>query len=124
MKKEIIAIAILIIIPVAAVLNLNYINKVTHGLMAELDEAKECMSSGNVEEAEKLVSESLQKWLAKDQYAELYLRHDEVSHVTTSYFQLLAGVERRDATPAMFEAVVESLDGLAEIEHPKLSSIF
>lgn len=124
MKKEMIAIAILIIIPIAAIFNLRYVDKVTDELISEIGEAKELMASGDSDEAEKLVSQSLEKWLSKEQYAELYLRHDEVGDVTTSYYNLLAGVQSKDATPAMFDAVKEDLAGMAQIEHPKLSSIF
>lgn len=54
MKREIIAVIILIIIPIAAFVNVRYFTKTTDSLIAEIDAAESQAYSGDMEGAKKV----------------------------------------------------------------------
>lgn len=124
MKREIIAVIILIIIPIAAFVNVRYFTKTTDSLIAEIDTAESQAYSGDMEGAKKSVEESLQTWISKESYVHVFMTHDSLEGTTEAYYTLLAGIQSGDAQPALFDTVRASLRSIREIERLKISSIF
>lgn len=124
MKREIIALAVLLIIPVAAYLNVSYFTNSVVSLIAEIDTAEIQTYAEDMAGAEKTVEESLQKWLSKKFYVHVFMTHDSLVGATDSYYILLSEIQSGDAQPAHFETLRGNLRSLTEIEHFKLSSLF
>lgn len=124
MKKELIAAAILILIAIGGIINISIVRKTTETITGEIDTAEKLLLGGDESGAEKAVLDSLDKWLKRDKYSHIMLRHDDVDNVTEAYYELLAGLRSDMEAPALFASLNERIERLAETEYPKLSSIF
>lgn len=124
MKKEIAAICVLIFIVALSLLNIRYITRETASLEDEIRTAQNEHSLGLDQDAEITVRRSLAQWLANEKYSHIMLRHDDVDSVTEAYYDLLEDMENGQCVPAQFEKVCSQIEKLAEIQKPKLSSVF
>lgn len=124
MTKELVAALILIAIPISAVINIRYIDRTTDHLMEQIDKASEQSLSGDTESASETIEDAYSEWQSHDRYAHIMLRHDEVEGVSESFAELRAELQGDGACPAHFDALIERLSGLLEMEQPSLESIF
>ncbi|NCC67898.1 MAG: DUF4363 family protein [Clostridia bacterium] len=124
MKKELVAATILVLIAVCGIINISVVIKTTGTLIGEIEQAEKLLFSGDKTGAEKAVGASLEEWLKRDKYSHIMLRHDDVDNVTEAYYELLTGIQSGAEARALFASLNERLERLAEIEQPKLSSIF
>lgn len=123
MIKEYIALAILIAIPIAAFINIGYIQRNTDSLMEQIDIASEQMLSDDMENAAETIENAYTEWQSHDRYAHIMLRHEEVETVSESFTRLRSELQVGDASPALLEALREKLKGLLEMEIPTFESV-
>lgn len=123
MIKEYIALAILIAIPIAAFINIGYIQRNTDSLMEQIDIASEQMLSDDMENAAETIENAYTEWQSHDRYAHIMLRHEEVEAVSESFTRLRSELQVGDASPALLEALREKLKGLLEMEIPTFESV-
>lgn len=124
MTKEFIAVAILIVIPIVAFINIGYINRTTNTLMDQIDTASEQMLSDDIDSAVETINNAYEEWKSHDRYAHIMLRHDEVEAVSETFSELQAELHGDDTSPALFNELKEKLRGLLEMELPSLESVF
>jgi hypothetical protein len=124
LKKELVAAAILVLIAVCGIINIFVAKKTSDTLICEIEQAEKLLFSGDKTGAEKAVSASLEEWLKQDKYSHIMLRHDDVDNVTEAYYELLTGIQSGAEARALFSSLNERIMRLAEIEYPRLSSIF
>ncbi|NLW64798.1 MAG: DUF4363 family protein [Clostridiales bacterium] len=123
MTKELVAAAILILIPIAAFINIGYIERTTDYLMEQIDSASEQMLSGDTDSASETLENAYAEWQSHDRYAHIMLRHDEVVAVSEAFSDLRSELQGGDASPVLFEALRERLRGLLEMELPSFESV-
>lgn len=123
MTKELIAAAILIAIPIAAFININYIERNTDSIMEQIDIAYEQMLSDDMEGAAETIESAYSKWQSHDRYAHIMLRHEEVEVVSEAFNKLRSELQVGDASPSLLEALKEKLKGLLDMEIPTFESV-
>lgn len=125
MKREMVAVGILVLILAASLVNIWFVDSRTEYLSSQIAQAGELADQGDTEEAEKILKASLKDWQALDNYVHIMLRHDEIDPITDEYYSLLDELESNgDSTSASFETLRSRLHELAEIEHLTFASIF
>lgn len=124
MKKEIIAVIILVVLLVLAFINGNILEKKTVELAENVTKAEKIYNDGDTEGAKRLVKEALQAWIDWEEYTHIVLRHSEIELVVEGFQNLLGELEREErATPTDFERVRMMLDGIAKAEQLRWGSV-
>lgn len=125
MKKEFIALAVVLAILTFSIINAAYVRGCAEEFSADIQNAQRIYDSGDAEKAADAVSDSLSGWLQWHKYAHIMLRHSEVDDVTESYYELLADLQNSDdkVTPASFGMVEQKLRNIADMEQMTIGSI-
>lgn len=126
MKKELCAVCLLIIIFVAGLMNIHYINQLTDDLKNLVNEATNDALQGRWESAEKRGEEAVRKWGENDPYTHIVLRHGEIDQTTDSFYDLLEVIYSKDigGVKGASQAVNAHLNSIASMEQVKFGSIF
>ncbi len=125
MKREFVALAVVLAILTASIVNGHYVERRTSEFSHDLHIAQELYDSGAREEATTKVSDSLKGWLKWKSYAHIMLRHSEVDNVTEAYFDLLSDMEdeEADVPAASFGKVEQLLKNVSDMEQLSIGAI-
>lgn len=125
MKREFVALAVILAILTASILNAHYVERKTSELSHDLHIAQELYDSGAREEASSKVADSLKGWLKWKSYAHIMLRHSEVDNVTEAYFDLLSDMEDKEADvpAAAFGKLEQLLKNVSDMEQISIGAI-
>ena len=124
MKREFVAVAILVALLVLSIMNVKYMENKTMSLADEIEEAGELYRSGDAEGSAARVQSSMESWLGWESYSHIMLRHSEIDLVTDAYFGLLSEIESEDTVPeASFGALIEKLNDIVNKERVSLGSL-
>lgn len=123
--RELAAIAILVLLIAGSWLNLCYLDSLTGTLEEKLLLSQNAAEIGNVDIAEKALTDALDLWLNADGYTHIFIRHAEIDTISDAFFELydtlLSG--ETDALKAEYGKLLYHLDSVAGIEHLSLRSI-
>ena len=125
MKKEGLAIAIILCVILGSVLNLRFLKSLIHELDAQISEAVAEAEAENWIAAEALASEGMTHWINMDKYTHIFIRHGEIDAVTDAFCSLLGAIKSRDASE-IFKAQLalhSRLNELVEMERVTPGSI-
>jgi len=124
MKREYIAVFLIVSIFVLSMMNIRYIENKTQALEGDIETAEKLYFSGDKEGAVSDITASLDAWLSWDSYSHIMLRHSEIDIITDAYYDLLSELQCENETPeASFEKVKEELRSIATKERITLGSI-
>lgn len=125
MKREWIALGIILAILSFSIFNANYVAQKTELFRSDLHAAQDYYDSGDRQQAASKVTDSLLGWLRWHKYAHIMLRHSEVDNVTDSYYDLLSALEDSEekVTDAAFDKVTQKLHNISDMEQMTLGSI-
>ena len=125
MKRELIAIVLLLTLLVLSLANVRYIEDKSADLMENIDAAESLLESGDTPGAENAIRSSLDTWLSWKSYTHIMLRHTEIDAITDAYYELLVGVQNGgDAPRAAFGALRQKLRDLSEKERVGAGTLF
>jgi hypothetical protein len=125
MKRELIAIALLLTLLVLSLANVRYIEDKSAVLMENIDAAETLLESGDTPGAENAIRVSLDGWLGWKSYTHIMLRHSEIDAITDAYYELLIGIENGGEAPkAAFGALRQKLLDLSEKERVTAGTLF
>lgn len=123
--REFAAIAILVLLIAGSWLNLYYLDSLTGTLEEKLLLSQNAAEIGNMDIAEKAVTDALDLWLNADGYTHIFIRHAEIDTISDAFFELydtlLSG--ESSALDAAYGKLLYHLDSVAGIEHLSLRSI-
>ncbi len=125
MKRELIAIVLLLTLLVLSLANVRYIEDKSADLMENIDAAESLLESGDTPGAENAIRSSLDTWLSWKSYTHIMLRHTEIDAITDAYYELLVGVQNGGEAPrAAFGALRQKLRDLSEKERVGAGTLF
>ena len=125
MKKEGLAVAIILFVILGSVLNLRYLKSFIHDLDVQTNEAVSEAEAENWITAEELASDVMMQWIKMDKYTHVFIRHGEIDAVTDAFCSLLGAIKSRD-TSEIFTAHLtlhSRLNELVEMERVTPGSI-
>lgn len=126
MKKEIIISSLLILMMVAAIINIHYINKLTDKVTHLIEESEKYMADGDWNSAENKAEEASRTWEGSDTYTHLVLRHPEIDAATESIYGYIAQVNAKEqgAAKGAAEAAIARMKSISSIEQIRFGSVF
>ena len=125
MKKEGLAITIILCVILGSVLNLRYLTSLIHELDAQTNEAVSEAEEENWTTSEALASDVMMQWMKMDKYTHVFIRHGEIDAVTDAFCSLLGAIKSRDTSDIfMAQLTLHSrLNELVEMERVTPGSI-
>lgn len=125
MKREWIALGVILAILAFSIFNAKYVAHKTADFRSDLQTAQEDYIGGDRKEAASHITNSIADWLSWHKYANIMLRHSEVDEVTDSYYDLLAALEDsgQEVPAAAFDKVTQKLRNISNMEQMTLGSI-
>lgn len=124
MKREYIAVSLIVAIFVLSMMNIRYIENKAQALEDNIATAEKLYFGGDKEGAVSDITASLDAWLSWDSYSHIMLRHSEIDVITDTYYDLLSELQGENETPkASFEKLKEDLRSLVSKERITLRSI-
>lgn len=114
MKKEWLAVAILICVTLGSVLNLRFLKSFTQELDAQIGRAVFEAESENWTTAENMAADAMRDWTGMDKYSHIFIRHGEIDAVTDAFCAFLGTLRSRD-TATLFAAQLALRNRLAEL---------
>lgn len=126
MKKEIIALLLLVLLFAASLYNIrvmdNMVMTLESGVKASYDAAK----TGEFEKAAALIDEAAGDWLSRDGYTHIFIRHSEIDSTTDAFFEYISDISAEDLGSAegSYGMLMAHLDSLKTMEHISFGSIF
>ena len=125
MKKEGLAITIILFVILGSVLNLRYLTSLIHELDAQTNEAVSEAEEENWTTSEALASDVMMQWMKMDKYTHVFIRHGEIDAVTDAFCSLLGAIKSRETSDIfMAQLTLHSrLNELVEMERVTPGSI-
>lgn len=125
MKKEGLAITIILFVILGSVLNLRYLKSLIHELDAQTNEAVSEAEAENWTTSEALASDVMMQWMKMDKYTHVFIRHGEIDAVTDAFCSLLGAIKSRETSDIfMAQLTLHSrLNELVEMERVTPGSI-
>lgn len=125
MKKEGLAITIILFVILGSVLNLRYLTSLIHELDAQTNKAVSEAEAENWTTSEALASDVMMQWMKMDKYTHVFIRHGEIDAVTDAFCSLLGAIKSRETSDIfMAQLTLHSrLNELVEMERVTPGSI-
>ena len=125
MKKEGLAITIILFVILGSVLNLRYLTSLIHELDAQTNKAVSEAEAENWTTSEALASDVMMQWMKMDKYTHIFIRHGEIDAVTDAFCSLLGAIKSRETSDIfMAQLTLHSrLNELVEMESVTPGSI-
>ena len=124
MKREFVAVALLLALLILSLMNVHYIESRTDALSNQIQSAEELYTGNDRAGASRLVEASLNSWLDWNSYSHIMLRHSEVDLVTDAFYSLLEELEGGETvTEASFDSLRETLGDIVKKERVSLGSL-
>ena len=126
MKREIAAVAVLLLLAVGSWINLNHLKNFTAELTELLELSRAYCESGRFDLAEEELEKASDAWLAADGYTHIFIRHSEIDSTTDAFFELMSDVRSEDAesSAGSYEKLLAHLSSLYTMERVTLGRIF
>ena len=125
MKKEGLAITIILFVILGSVLNLRYLTSLIHELDAQTNKAVSEAEAENWTTSEAVASDVMMQWMKMDKYTHVFIRHGEIDAVTDAFCSLLGAIKSRETSDIfMAQLTLHSrLNELVEMERVTPGSI-
>lgn len=125
MKREIIAVGILVTLIILSLFSTNYVTDRANSIYGELEISGKYSAQGDEENALEHAEAALDGWLNLQKHAYIFLRQPEFDEVTNSFSELLCSLENNGtATPFEYRSLKLNMDSVISIEEVSIASIF
>ena len=126
MKRELTAVALLLLLLAISLANLRYYDRLTDEIESELRLSRLAVERNDFPAAKEAYDRAEKSWLRADSFTNTLLRHTEVDAVTDGFFELKGLLDRGEQSecPAVFDKLFYHLDCIDGMEHARLGSIF
>lgn len=126
MKKEIIALILLILLFLGSLYNIHVMDNMVHTLESGVQSSFKAAQNSDFEKASTLINEAAGDWLSRDGYTHIFIRHTEIDSTTDAFFEYMADISAKDADSAVgsYGKLMAHLDSLKTMEHISVGSIF
>ena len=124
MKREIIASALLILIFVGTVININVNDRMLLSLEDEVKSAYESAVNGDFDNAQMQLKSASEHWLSLDGYTHVFIRHSEIDALTDAFFEFEASLcEDVSSYKGDYDKLMAHLESIRTMEHLSFGSI-
>ena len=125
MKREWIALGLLLLLLAASLGNILLLDRLVDGLEHEIALSESAFERGAYGEAGRSLGAAAEHWQKIKGYTHIFIRHTEIDSVSDAFFELKQTVAQKDgaAFPAAREKLLYHLRSIDEMEHLRLGSV-
>ncbi len=126
MKKEIFALALLILIFAVSMINAWYLGSLADEITVLVEDSAYLASAGQWDQALNQAKAAADLWRSHDPYTHIVLRHSDIEAMTDDFYELLEHISSKDPGAAESSAslVAEHIESISEMERLRPGSIF
>ena len=126
MKKEIIALVLLLLLFFGSLYNIHVMDNMVQTLEAQVESSYKAAEADDFEKASELIDAAAADWLSRDGYTHIFIRHTEIDSTTDAFFEYISDVAAEDIGNAegSYGMLMAHLDSLKTMEHISFGSIF
>ena len=125
MKKELIALSVLVLLFAGSLVNTHFLDKLTGEIVSYIEESARHIDWQDWEKARVMAEKAYKRWESGSAYTQIVLRHVEIDAASSTLSELLKEVYSENAGAAKAAAKTASarLKSVAEIERVRPGSI-
>lgn len=124
MKKEIIALSLLVLLFAASLFNIWYFDRLCLDIAGEVNASSDALERGDMEAAQEHLNSALHTWLDADSYTHIFIRHPEIDSTADAFYELGQALEENsESCRAAYAKLLYHLESIRTMEHLRFGSI-
>ena len=124
MKKEIIALLLLVLLFAASLFNIWYFDRLCLDIAGEVKASAVALERGEPEAAQEHLNSALHTWLDADSYTHIFIRHPEIDSTADAFYELGQALEENsESCRAAYAKLLYHLESIRTMEHLRFGSI-
>ncbi len=124
MKKEIIALSLLVLLFAASLFNIWYFDRLCMDIAGEVNASSDALERGDMEAAQEHLNSALHTWLDADSYTHIFIRHPEIDSTADAFYELGQALEENsESCRAAYDKLLYHLESIRTMEHLRFGSI-
>ncbi|MGM9586850.1 MAG: DUF4363 family protein [Candidatus Limivicinus sp.] len=124
MKKEIIALLLLVLLFAASLFNIWYFDRLCLDIAGEVKASAVALERGDMEAAQEHLNSALHTWLDADSYTHIFIRHPEIDSTADAFYELGQALEENsESCRAAYDKLLYHLESIRTMEHLRFGSI-
>ena len=124
MKKEIIALLLLVLLFAASLFNIWYFDRLCLDIAGEVKASAVALERGEPEAAQEHLNSALHTWLVADSYTHIFIRHPEIDSTADAFYELGQALEENsESCRAAYDKLLYHLESIRTMEHLRFGSI-
>ena len=124
MKKEIIALLLLVLLFAASLFNIWYFDRLCMDIAGEVKASAVALERGEPEAAQEHLNSALHTWLDADSYTHIFIRHPEIDSTADAFYELGQALEENsESCRAAYDKLLYHLESIRTMEHLRFGSI-
>ena len=124
MKKEIIALLLLVLLFAASLFNIWYFDRLCLDIAGEVKASAVALERGEPEAAQEHLNIALHTWLDADSYTHIFIRHPEIDSTADAFYELGQALEENsESCRAAYDKLLYHLESIRTMEHLRFGSI-
>ena len=124
MKKEIIALLLLVLLFAASLFNIWYFDRLCMDIAGEVNASAVALERGDIEAAQEHLNSALHTWLDADSYTHIFIRHPEIDSTADAFYELGQALEENsESCRAAYDKLLYHLESIRTMEHLRFGSI-
>jgi len=125
MRREVIAIVLLILLLGILLGNIRYLNNLVEEIETDLGSSSAAWERGDTQLAASKLETAMERWQSAADYAHIFLRQSEIDAVSDAFFDLSALLRTGDEqSREAYLRLFYHLDSIERMDALRLSSIF
>ena len=124
MKKEIIALLLLVLLFAASLFNIWYFDRLCLDIAGEVNASSDALERGDMDAAQEHLNSALHTWLDADSYTHIFIRHPEIDSTADAFYELGQALEENsESCRAAYDKLLYHLESIRTMEHLRFGSI-
>ena len=124
MKKEIIALLLLVLLFTASLFNIWYFDRLCLDIAGEVNASSDALERGDMDAAQEHLNSALHTWLDADSYTHIFIRHPEIDSTADAFYELGQALEENsESCRAAYDKLLYHLESIRTMEHLRFGSI-
>ena len=124
MKKEIIALLLLVLLFTASLFNIWYFDRLCMDIAGEVNASSDALERGDMDAAQEHLNSALHTWLDADSYTHIFIRHPEIDSTADAFYELGQALEENsESCRAAYDKLLYHLESIRTMEHLRFGSI-
>ena len=126
MKRELLAVALLLLLAAGAALNLFRVDRLIGRVEAQLTQSQNAAERADYEGALRRLEQALSLWEDSREFTGIFLRHPEVDDAREAFYALMELLLQQDAQalPAAYRRICAQLEHIGYMEHLSPGTVF